>query len=472
MSILQQLASYRFSRYFKLCFLIWDLVLLNTAIILSFLVRYGSLERLDLKEVQTVTLLSNLIWIMVLFYKDAYRIIRIERMETILLRMGKHVAIHAALIAVFVLILKYAEISRLRIALFYAIFFVLLFVSRVISMKLLKFVRAKGYNFRNVIIVGANEAGVNIQRILSKDLTYGYRVLGFFDDDSNGTHFNKVPFLGGFNSIQNYIVTENVDEMYVALHIDHIATINQLTALCERHMVRIKFIPDFQQYTKSRKVEITFYENTPVLMLRKEPLESTLNRLLKKAFDLAFALLVIVLVFPWLFPILIILIKMDSPGPVFFKQQRSGRDNQDFWCVKFRTMRVNKLSDSVQATLGDSRVTKMGAFMRRTNIDELPQFFNVLWGTMSVIGPRPHMLMHTTQYSELINNYLVRHYAKPGISGWAQVNGFRGETKELIEMKDRVDHDIWYIENWSMLLDIKIIYRTVYNVFKGEEKAY
>jgi undecaprenyl-phosphate galactose phosphotransferase/putative colanic acid biosynthesis UDP-glucose lipid carrier transferase len=135
-------------------------------------------------------------------------------------------------------------------------------------------------------------------------------------------------------------------------------------------------------------------------------------------------------------------------------------------------MQVNKLSDSMQATLGDSRVTKMGAFMRRTNIDELPQFFNVLWGTMSVIGPRPHMLMHTEQYSELINNYLVRHYAKPGISGWAQVNGFRGETKELIEMKDRVDYDIWYIENWSLLLDIKIIYLTVFNVFKGEEKAY
>lgn len=135
-------------------------------------------------------------------------------------------------------------------------------------------------------------------------------------------------------------------------------------------------------------------------------------------------------------------------------------------------MRVNDTANELQATLGDKRVTKLGAFMRRTNIDELPQFFNVFWGTMSVIGPRPHMLMHTEQYSELINNYLVRHYAKPGISGWAQVNGFRGETKDVSEMKDRVDYDIWYIENWNLLLDLKIIYRTVINMFDGEEKAY
>jgi putative colanic acid biosynthesis UDP-glucose lipid carrier transferase len=472
MSILQDLAAYRFSRYFKLVFLIWDLVLLNAAIVLSFLIKYGSLERMDLKEVRTITLLSSLFWISILLYKDAYRIIRIERIETILIRMIQHILIHTALIAVFVGVLKYSDISRIRVALFYIIFFVFLFISRVVFMKLLKYIRARGYNFKKVIIVGANDAGENMRKILSKDLTYGYRVLGFFDDIPKYNTFNNAPLLGGFDSIQNYITTENVDEMYIALHIDNIATINQLTALCERYMVRIKFIPDFQQYTKSRKVEITFYENTPVLMLRKEPLESSLNRLLKKAFDIAFALLVIVFFFPWLFPILIILIKMDSPGPIFFKQQRSGRDNQDFSCLKFRTMQLNESSDQVQATKGDSRITKMGAFMRRTNIDELPQFLNVLWGNMSVIGPRPHMLVHTEQYSELIHNYLVRHYAKPGISGWAQVNGFRGETKELIEMKDRVDHDIWYIENWSMLLDLKIIYLTVINVFKGEEKAY
>ncbi|MFE3869280.1 undecaprenyl-phosphate glucose phosphotransferase [Flavobacterium sp. LS2P90] len=472
MSLLKDLSAYRFSRYFKLCFILWDTLLLNGAIILSFVIRYDNFDRMHLKEVRTVSLLSNLFWVILLLYKDAYRIIRIERIETILIRMIKHISIHVSLIAVFVTVLKYSDISRLRLLYFYLIFFILLFVSRVVFMKFLKYIRSEGYNFKTVIIVGANDAGENIRRILSKDLTYGYRILGFFDDTVDPFARVSLPVLGKFVDIQDYISTNNVDEMYIALHIDNIKIIHQLTALCERYMVRIKFIPDFQQYTRSRKVEITFYENTPVLMLRKEPLEGSLNRLLKKTVDVCFSLGVIVLIFPWLFPILIILIKMDSPGPIFFRQKRSGRDNKEFWCLKFRTMRVNKAADELQATLGDKRVTKLGAFMRRTNIDELPQFFNVFWGTMSVIGPRPHMLMHTEQYSELINNYLVRHYAKPGISGWAQVNGFRGETKELIEMKDRVDYDIWYIENWSLLLDMKIIYLTVFNVFKGEEKAY
>lgn len=472
MSILQNLATYRFSRYFKLCFLIWDVVLLNTAIVLSFLVRYDSLDRMGLKEVQTVSLLSNVFWILLLIYNDSYRIIRIERIENILLRMIKMMVVQSALIAGFVLVLKYNQISRLRILYFYVIFFMLLFVSRIVFMKALKYIRAQGYNFKNVIIIGANDSGEHIRKILSKDLTFGYRVLGFFDDTVDPFAYIGAPILGGFEAIKDYVVKEKVDEMYIALHIDNIKIINELTALCERNMVRIKFLPDFQLYTKSRKVEISFYENTPVLMLRKEPLEITFNLLLKKGFDLVFSFLVIVLLFPWLFPIIAILIKLDSPGPVFFKQQRSGRENESFTCLKFRTMKVNGSAHLKQATKGDSRVTRVGAFMRRTNIDELPQFFNVFWGTMSVVGPRPHMVKHTKQYSELINNYLVRHYAKPGITGWAQVNGFRGETKELIEMKDRVDHDIWYIENWSLLLDLKIIYLTIYNVFQGEENAY
>jgi putative colanic acid biosynthesis UDP-glucose lipid carrier transferase len=472
MKLLNYLATFRISRYFKLLFVLWDLFLLNAAVVLSFLLRFGDLAKLELIEVRTITLLSNLFWFVILFYKDAYRIIRIERIENILLRMIQHLLIHTSLISVFVVVLHYPNVSRLRLIYFYLVFILLLFISRGASMKAMKYIRAQGYNFKNVIIIGANDKGKNIKKFLERDLTYGYRVLGFFDDEVDPFAQTSGAVLGSLESVHDYVAKRKVDEMYIALHIDKIKTIQQLTAICERYMVRIKFIPDFQQYTRSRKVEITFYGNTPVLMLRKEPLEGNQNLLIKKGFDLIFSFAIIVLIFPWLFPIIILMIKMDSAGPAFFWQRRSGRNNEDFWCIKFRTMQVNKTSDSVQATNGDSRVTKMGAFMRRTNIDELPQFFNVLWGNMSVIGPRPHMLMHTKQYSELINNYLVRHYAKPGISGWAQVNGFRGETKELIEMKDRVDYDIWYIENWSLMLDLKIIYLTVFNAFKGEDKAY
>lgn len=472
MKVLQELAQYRFSRYFKLLFVIWDVLLLNVAIVLSALLRFGALDKLFLKEVQTISLLGNLVWIGLLLYKDSYRIIRIERIESILKRTIKKVLIHSTITAFFVVFLKYADISRLRLVYFYVIFFVLLMISRFLSMKLLKYIRLSGYNFRNFIIVGANDTGRRIQRILAKDLTYGYRFLGFFDEkiDSENIPLNSV--IGNFDDIEEFIINSEVDEMYVALHIDKINVINKLVQICEQHMVRIKFIPDFQLYTKSNKVQITFYENTPVLMFRREPLESVVNRFLKKVFDICFSLAVILLIFPWLFPILILLIKIESPGPVFFKQERSGRDNRSFTCLKFRSMRLNTTSDSKQAQRGDSRITKFGSFMRKTSIDELPQFFNVFFGDMSVVGPRPHMINHTKEYSELINNYLVRQYAKPGITGWAQINGFRGETKELIDMENRVEYDIWYIENWSLLLDLKIIVRTVVNVFKGEANAY
>jgi len=472
MKILQRLSQHHFSRYFKLLFVVWDIVLLNVAIILSAILRFGSLDKLFFKEAETISLLSNLIWIGLLLYKDSYRIIRIEPIESILKRTIKKVLIHASLIAVFVVFLKYSEISRLRLLYFYCFFFALLMISRYLSMKLLKYIRAHGYNFRNFIIVGANDTGERIRRILAKDLTYGYRFLGFFDEKLDPFAFISFPVLGDFNAIEEFLVKENIDEMYVALHIDNIDVINKLINICEHHMVRIKFIPDFQLYTKSNKVEMSFYENTPILMFRPEPLEFTVNRLLKKAFDVLFSLGVILLIFPWLFPILMLIIKIESPGPVFFRQERSGRDNKSFTCLKFRSMALNGLADSTQAKKGDSRVTRFGAFIRKTSIDELPQFFNVFWGDMSVVGPRPHMVNHTKQYTELINNYLVRQYAKPGITGWAQVNGYRGETRELIDMENRVEYDIWYIENWSLLLDVKIIIKTVINVFKGEENAY
>ncbi|WP_289662493.1 undecaprenyl-phosphate glucose phosphotransferase [Flavobacterium panacagri] len=469
MKILQKLSKYRFSRYFQIIFISWDIVLLNLAILISGIVKLESIDQLYLKETQTISLLANLIWIGLLLYKDSYRIIRVETIESILSRTIKKIIIHAAIVAIFVVSLDYDGISRFQLLYFYVFFFSFLMLSRVFSMKTLKYIRYKGYNFRNVIIVGANDTGKRVLKILSKNLTYGYRFLGFFDQNQNETISN---ILGGFDEIESFITKEQVDEMYVALHIDDIDVIKKLIQICEHHMVRIKFIPDFQLYTKSSRVEISFYENMPVLMSRPEPLESTFNRLIKKIFDVCFSFLVIILIFPCLFPIIMIMIKIESPGPIFFKQDRSGRDNKPFSCLKFRSMRLNKVSDNVQAQKGDSRITKFGAFMRKTSIDELPQFFNVFIGNMSIVGPRPHMLFHTQEYSELINNYLVRQYAKPGITGWAQINGYRGETKKLIDMENRVEFDIWYIENWSLLLDLKIIVKTVLNIFQGEKNAY
>jgi len=206
--------------------------------------------------------------------------------------------------------------------------------------------------------------------------------------------------------------------------------------------------------------------------MRDEPLDNDVNRWAKRVFDMVFALLVIVLVFPWLLPIVWVGTMLSSPGPLFFKQLRTGLDGKNFYCYKFRSMKINKDADKLQATKNDPRKTKWGNFLRKSNIDELPQFWNVLTGSMSVVGPRPHMLAHTEEYSALISKYMVRHLVKPGITGYAQVTGFRGETKQLSEMEGRVERDIWYLENWTMFLDLKIVFLTIYNVVKGEEKAY
>ncbi|WJS94802.1 undecaprenyl-phosphate glucose phosphotransferase [Flavobacterium johnsoniae] len=472
MKILQKLSHYRISRYFKLLFVIVDVILLNLATVLSSLARFGSLDKLLTKEEQTISLLAIFVWIALLLQNDSNRSIRVEPIESILWRTIKKISIHAALISVSVVYLKYADISRLRMVYFYLIFFGLLMITRYLSMKLLKYIRSKGYNFKTFIIVGANESSEKIRKILAKDLTYGYKFLGFFDEKQSETFVDPALIVGSFENVRKFSIDKKIDEMYVALHIDNIEVINELIEICEQNMIRIKFIPDFQLYTKASKVEVSFYENIPVLMFRTEPMEYASNRVLKKVFDICFSSLVILLVFPWLFPIIMLIIKLESPGPVFFKQERAGRDNRSFMCLKFRSMYVNGLAHNKQAEKGDSRITRFGSFIRKTSIDELPQFFNVFWGDMSVVGPRPHMVNLAKEYSDLISNYLVRQYAKPGITGWAQVNGFRGETKVLSDMENRVEYDIWYIENWSFLLDIKIVIKTIINILKGEENAY
>jgi putative colanic acid biosysnthesis UDP-glucose lipid carrier transferase len=239
----------------------------------------------------------------------------------------------------------------------------------------------------------------------------------------------------------------------------------------DHHLIRVRLVPDLKSFF-NKNVRMELYDQLPVLSLRKEPLENKSNEFLKRAFDIGLSLFVIVFILSWLIPIMALIIKIDSKGPVFFKQNRSGKDNKPFTCYKFRSMHLNEESDCKQATKGDFRVTRVGKFLRKTSIDELPQFINVIMGDMSIVGPRPHMIKHTEDYSLLIDTYMVRQFLLPGITGWAQVNGFRGETKETVAMMKRVEADLWYMENWSLMLDLKIIFLTVWVVIKGSETAY
>lgn len=280
------------------------------------------------------------------------------------------------------------------------------------------------------------------------------------------------------NTIQ-FAVNNKLDEIYTTLFPENCNDIDEVLELAEQQCVRVKFVISFMQMQnpegnfafENYKLN-NYYDGIPILVSRNEPLANVWNRIIKRAFDIVFSLGVIVFLLSWLLPIMMILIRLESKGATIFTQLRSGRNNRAFYCFKFRSMRINAVSNSMQAVKGDARITRIGSFMRKTSLDEFPQFFNVLLGNMSIVGPRPHMLKHTEEYREIISHYMVRHHLKPGITGWAQVNGFRGETKEHKQMLDRVEHDVWYLENWSLLKDVEIIYKTVANVVKGEENAY
>ncbi|MCC9166167.1 undecaprenyl-phosphate glucose phosphotransferase [Pontibacter harenae] len=323
---------------------------------------------------------------------------------------------------------------------------------------------------KRVVVVGSGHVGSEIYNYISTNPGLGYQVEGLFDEElSLKSEGGKAG--GGIGQFFDSIAATGVSEIFCALPRQHLDKIKTLMEEADRRMVRFRLVPDVDGFF-DRNVVLDLYGHMPVLTHRREPLDNKANEVVKRFFDISFSLLVIVCLLSWLIPVLALIIKLDSRGPVFFRQLRSGKNNRPFYCYKFRSMTVNTDSDSVQATKGDMRITRVGAILRKTSLDELPQFFNVLMGEMSVVGPRPHMLKHTQDYSALINNFMVRHFLTPGITGWAQVSGYRGETKETTAMSQRVEADIWYLENWSLLLDLKIIVLTVWQALRGSDKAF
>ena len=334
---------------------------------------------------------------------------------------------------------------------------------------LLKIYRRKGYNYKQVIIVGGGVNGVKIhESLLCSD--FGYKIMGFFDDDPE--KIGVLPnYLGKVSDIKDYVKKQRVDEIFCTLPSSEEDIISDLIMFSEKNMIRFQYIPEFHRYIK-RRFTFYFLESTPVLSLRNEPLQHFSNRFVKRSFDFIISGTLLLTIFPIIFLIFGIAIKLSSRGPILFVQKRTGIKGKEFNCYKFRSMKPNKEADKLQAVANDPRVTKVGAFMRKTNIDELPQLLNVLRNDMSLVGPRPHMLKHTDQYSAIIDKFMVRHLVKPGITGWAQVTGCRGETKTVEEMEERVKRDVWYLENWTFFLDLKILFLTVFNMFKGDEKAF
>jgi putative colanic acid biosynthesis UDP-glucose lipid carrier transferase len=321
----------------------------------------------------------------------------------------------------------------------------------------------------NYIIVGGK--ATNIKHIF-KSFKYAFQGNANCIGRFGNTPHDFIDNIGGYQDLKKYIKeNNNISKLYYIysqLDNDEVRAIMQI---CQTKFIDFEIIPR-ETDLFPRGVKVEFFDELPVLLLKGEPLFRLRNKIIKRLFDIIFSSLVLLLIFPWLLPIIAILIKLESKGPVFFIQDRSGYKGGAFPCFKFRTMTVNQDSDNKQATKNDNRITKVGAFLRKTSLDEFPQFINVFLGQMSVVGPRPHMLKHTEDYSKLIDIFMVRHQVKPGITGWAQVNGYRGPTEQLEQMENRVKFDVWYIENWSFWLDIRCIFYTVFYVFKGEENAF
>ena len=360
------------------------------------------------------------------------------------------------------------------IGLIATIMFGLLLLGRFFERWLVKMYRESGRNTRYVVLVGNDP---ELQRVYDKlmgDPTLGYRISGWYGDNKEGFELEGVKRQGTIEELIELLKTtggrSQCDEMFVCLSRRDRERIMRLSRLCDRNVIRFYFVPvSVESLGINLKSELM--DDMEVYTTYENPLQNPVNKMLKRVFDIVMSM-VFLIPTAIIFPFVWLIIKIQSPGPIFFRQKRTGIDGKDFYMLKFRSMHVNADADKLQATKDDPRKYPFGNFMRKSNIDELPQFLNVLKRDMSIVGPRPHMLAHTEQYSRLIDKYMVRHFVKPGLTGWAQVTGFRGETKELWQMEGRVQRDIWYMEHWSIWLDIRIMWMTAKTIFIHDEHAY
>jgi putative colanic acid biosynthesis UDP-glucose lipid carrier transferase len=402
-------------------------------------------------------------WVVISWNVAFYEVYRFTKVSEILEKIAKQyvvfTVVNFAYIGYFLkfsepsLILKFVSIALGLIA--FEKLFVYYFLRR--------FRVVYGGNFRKVVIVGEEKHTSELAHFFNENPNYGYKLVKVFDLKTSKKQEIK--------ECQDFVLENKIDEIYCALSDLSNTDVNNFIDFTDNNLKTLKFLPDEKEAT-ARNLKLDYYGYIPIVSLRNIPLDITANKVIKRTFDILFSVIIIVGVLSWLIPILALFIKSESKGPIFFKQKRNGLNYHEFDCFKFRSMTLNEIADVEQVSKNDPRITKIGRFIRKTSIDELPQFFNVFLGDMSVVGPRPHMVSHTEMYAKKVDKFMVRHFIKPGITGLAQTNGYRGEVESEKDIINRVKYDIFYLENWSLLLDIKIVFLTVLNAVKGEDKAY
>ena len=430
-------------------------------LIIGFFANNIILEKSDLLN---FTLFISFSWIISTLFSSFYEIFRYTSLTRIFSLIGKQSIIFTLLVFAFFGFFNNLDAEPLRIIKYVLIVILLITIIKFAIFFLLKKYRKvfKG-NLRKVVIVGLNKKTDQLRKYFNDNPDYGYQLVKTFD-------LNKKDKIS-INDVISFISENEIDEIYSSVAEMNNKELLSLIDYADNNLKILKFLPDNKEIY-SKKLDFTYYGYLPILSLRSIPIDEPINLFIKRSFDIFFSILVIIGILSWLTPLIGFLIKIESKGPVFFKQKRNGLDYKEFYCYKFRSMKPNPEAHLHQIRKGDPRVTRIGKFIRKTSIDELPQFINVLKGDMSVVGPRPHMVSHTHMYAEKIDKFMVRHFIKPGITGLAQVSGFRGEVEDDDFIKNRVKYDIYYLENWSILMDIRIVFRTVFDALRGDDKAY
>ena len=455
--------------------LLSDLLLLNVTFLIAAVLSQSWNTLIDRYYMFFLLVGLNILWILLSNTSGFYSDFHSRNFPFQFVNILKETAAQVITSILFIFLVKEDLFTRNFIILYTILLIFFISLRTIVFRKVLKSLRRKGKNIRNLLIIGTGEVAYNFKSMINSNPDFGYHFTGFVTETEINDSANDV--VGKTDELEKLISELSVDEVVIAVKDKSDVFLDEIITICNRKAVRTHIIPDYFKFISNR-FQVTMFGDFPIITVRKEPLEEVHWRFFKRMFDIIFSLLVIIFIFSWLYPIIFILTKIFSPGPVLFIQERVGIKNEKFNCYKFRTMIVsakNSASNFQPVVENDPRVTKIGGILRKSNLDEFPQFINVLKGDMSVVGPRPHAVFYDERYGKIVDAIRIRHLVKPGITGWAQVRGLRGdvpdEEENIRRTKKRIEYDVWYIENWSLTLDIQIILITIWQMLKGKTKG-
>lgn len=460
----------QFERYLQITVVVLDLIVLNLVYLLFHFVLSKHFDSNTRNAYIIYWTISIALWLLLSLFLRTYADKIILNFEHFIKRTIQVYLVWIIFLMFYLFFFRELKISRLFIVSTISGFGLGLLINRFIYLGINKYLSTSDNLIKKVIILGYNDTAKKLAKYFEEG-GLNTQLIGYIENEENVQELSNYPVLAGISDTLQVAKEMDIQEIFSTITPEQNKDIYQLMQQSERECIRFKIVPNLSLFI-TREVHIEYFGELPILSLRSEPLDDVGNRIKKRSLDIIVSSLTIVFILSWLMPLLGLLIFLESGFPIFFKQLRTGKDKKPFYCWKLRSMKLNREANIKQATQNDSRVTKIGKFLRKTSLDEFPQFINVLRGEMSLVGPRPHMVKHTSDYSQIVDEYMIRQFIKPGITGWAQINGYRGEITNPDQIQMRVNKDLWYLENWTLWLDIQILFLTIYHVFQNDKNAY